>query len=229
MANAASEDRFPGREGSNAKTGRTNSVTWRSVLRAVVRRLVLGTGTSEDETDASSSDATGTDDPSFREIEVVNWPETKTESLERTLDRAESILEAQLTYLSDTHDKAVRTVRIEIVLFGVIATSWQFVPNTGPVNVWMKVGGTLVVGSIVAGILTSSSPSPDYGPGPGYVRSNIEAGETNEDVYLELLHGYREAISTNRNIVNDSTKYLFVMQVLLATGIVVGSIGIFIL
>lgn len=193
-------DPFSGREGSNGRTGRTNSVTWRSVLRAVVRGLVFGTGEFECESAVTETAASEADELPFREMEVVNWPETRTKSLERTLDRAESVLDGQLRYLSDIHDKAVRTVYIEIVLFGVIASGWQLVPNTDPVNVWMKAGGVLIVGSTLAGIFTSSSSSPDYGPGPSYVRSNLESGATNEDVYLELLQGYREAISNNRSL-----------------------------
>lgn len=185
--------------------------------------------TKATETDADDSDATETEDPSFREMEVTNWPETKTESLERTLDRAESILEGQLMVLTDTDDKAIKTVRIGIVLLGVAASSSRLVPETVPTNVWMKAGGLLVVGSIVVGIFTHSTSSPDYGPGPDYVRSDIESGATNEDVYLELLHGYKDAIANNCRMVNDSSRYLFATQVLLVAGIVVGSIGVFVI
>jgi len=166
---------------------------------------------------------------SFREIEVVNWPATRTESLERTLDRAESVLEGQLTELTDIDDKAAKTVRIGAILFGAVVSSSQLVPGTLSTNVWMEVGGVLVLGSMVVGIFTYSTSSPDYGPDPSYVRSNIESGEPNEDVYLELLQGYRKAITTNRRIVNDSTRYLFVTQILLAIGIIAGSIGAFVL
>jgi hypothetical protein len=198
-------------------------VTWRSVLRVVVRRHVVGTERTERETEvAESAD-------SFREIEVVNWPAARTESLERTLDRAESVLEGQLTELTDIDDKTVKTVRIGAILFGAVVSSSQLVPGTLSTNVWMEVGGVLVLGSMVVGIFTYSTSSPDYGPDPSYVRSNIESGEPNEDVYLELLQGYRKAITTNRRIVNDSTRYLFVTQILLAIGIIARSIGAFVL
>lgn len=198
-------------------------MTWRSVLRVVVRRHVVGTERTERETEvAESAD-------SFREIEVVNWPAARTESLERTLDRAESVLEGQLTELTDIDDKAAKTVRIGAILFGAVVSSSQLVPGTLSTNVWMEVGGVLVLGSMVVGIFTYSTSSPDYGPRPSYVRSNIESGEPNEDVYLELLQGYRKAITTNRRIVNDSTRYLFVTQILLAIGIIAGSIGTFVL
>lgn len=198
-------------------------MTWRSVLRVVVRRHVVGTERTERETEvAESAD-------SFREIEVVNWPAARTESLERTLDRAESVLEGQLTELTDIDDKTVKTVRIGAILFGAVVSSSQLVPGTLSTNVWMEVGGVLVLGSMVVGIFTYSTSSPDYGPDPSYVRSNIESGEPNEDVYLELLQGYRKAITTNRRIVNDSTRYLFVTQILLAIGIIARSIGAFVL
>lgn len=191
-------------------------MTWRNLLRVVLAVLVPRIAATDSERD---------EEPTFDELAVVNSPTTKTESLERTLDRAESVLEGQLTYLTDTHDKAVRTVRIGVVLLGVIASSSELVPSAIPLNGWIKASLALVVGSIAAGIFTSSSSSPDYGPGPSYVRSNIETGDRNEDVYLKLLQGYQEAISYNRYLVNDSTKYLFVTRVLLGIGIVAGAVG----
>lgn len=192
-------------------------MTWRNLLRVVLAALVPRTATEESELDG---------DPSFDELDVVNSPTTKTESLERTLDRAESVLENQLALLSDTDDKAVQTVRIEMVLVGVIVSIAQITAKPIPVNIWMRLGGVLVIGSIIAGVFTYSSSSPDFGPDPNYVYSNFESGDTNEDVYLELLQGYDEAISYNSDVVNDSAKHLFVTQGLLIAGIIVGVSGV---
>ena len=192
-------------------------MTWRNLLRVVLAVLVPRTAATDSERD---------EEPTFGELDVVNSPTTKTESLERTLGRAESVLENQLALLSDTDDKAVQTVRIEMVLLGVIVSISQITAKPIPVNVWMKLGGVLVISSIIAGVFTYSSSSPDFGPDPNYVYSNFESGDTNEDVYLELLQGYDEAISYNSNVVNDSAKHLFITQGLLIAGITVGASGV---
>lgn len=184
-----------------------------------LRSAVVGRATGNREVDGERS---------FREIEVVNSPKTKTESLERTLDRAESVLEGQLADLAVIHERAIRTVRIEAVLLGALGSVAQLTPSGLPANSWVTVSSLLLVASIIAGIFTSGSTSPNYGPGPGYVKSNFESGDTNEDVYLELLQGYREAISYNSGVVNDSATHLFVTQALFVAAIVSGSIAIFV-
>lgn len=196
---------------------------WRTVLRvvgpfasAVVDAVGRGGSVPESETEG----------PSFDELDVLNGPTTKTESLERTLDRAESILEKQLAILADTHDRAVRTVRVEVVLLGAIASVAQITPDRVPMNAWLQAGGVLLIGSIAVGIFTSGSSSPDFGPGPSYVRSNIDSGDPNTDVYLRLLQGYSEAISYNNDVLSDSATYLFVSQGLLIGSVALGSIGV---
>lgn len=161
-------------------------------------------------------------------LRVAEHPRTKIEALERNLDRAESVLEEQLRVLADTDDKAVRTVRVEVILLGAIASATQITRQTVPINIWMKVSGALVIGSIVAGIFTYSTSNPDFGPGPKYVYPNFENGDGRSEIYARLLKGYAKAIAHNRAEVNDSGRYLFVTQILLVAGIVTGGIGVLI-
>lgn len=164
-------------------------------------------------------------EPSFDEVDLEN-PDV--EALRRLLGRSEKIVEKQLDTLTDTDDKALRTVRVEAVLLGAIATAAQIAPESIPVNVWMELGGTFVVASIVAGIFTYSSSSPDLGPGPRDVHETLVEDPTETCLYLELLDEYRESIDHNRGVVFDSARYLYVTQALLVLGIVFGGIGILI-
>ena len=191
-------------------------MTWRNLLGVVLAALVPPTATGDSE---------GNEEPTFDELDVVNAPTTKTESLERTLDRAKSVLDGQLTTLDAVQEKAIRIVRVEVVLLGVTASLTQLVPQTPSVNVWLTASGALLVASIITGIFTSSSSSPDFGPGPDYVRPNIDSGDANDDVYLELLQGYSEAISYNKVVMNDNARYVFITQILLVASIVVGCVG----
>lgn len=164
-------------------------VTWfvLTVVFAVVFRLRPSSSSATPETRSL---------PCFAELETVEYPGARTEALERLLDRAQSVLDEQLTVLADTDDKAVRTVRVEVLLLGGVASAGQITPDTVPVNVWIKVGGALVVGSIVAGVLTYSSSTPDFGPSPESVHSEVETDSGRTDIYLELLGGTRKRFRT---------------------------------
>lgn len=65
------------------------------------------------------------------------------DALKRILDRSESVLEDQLSVLNDTDDKAVRTVRVEVILLAVIASAAQIANGSLSINIWMKVGACL--------------------------------------------------------------------------------------
>lgn len=216
-------------KGSYGKAGRNNPVTWRNILRAVLGLLPAFETEESDRDESTNSESDGDEAASFAELSGVDVSPTTTESLERTLDRAESVLGDQLTDLSDVHDRAIRTVRITAVLLGATASVLQLSPAPVLANVWLKVSGVLLVTSIGTGIVASSASSPDYGPGPEYVRPNIESGDPNEEVYLELLQGFSEAISYNRTAVNESERYLFVTQLLLVSSIVSGSVVLIVL
>lgn len=165
-------------------------------------------------------------EPNEGRIEVVEHAGTTSDALEALLERAESVLQSQLSVLADTDDKAVRTVRVEVVLLGVVASAAQFTSATLPTNVWMRLGGVCFVGSIVAGIFTYSTSSPDFGPGPAYVREPTDEGDSTASVYLQLIRGYGEAIAHNRTVVNVSARCLFLTQSLLVAGLVFGGVGV---
>lgn len=56
-----------------------------------------------------------------------------------------------------------------------------------------------------------------------------EESDRDEEVYLELLQGFSDAISYNRTAVSESERYLFVTQLLLISSIVSGSVALIVL
>lgn len=176
-------------------------------------------------TSAGGSESEDPEQP-FDEVDLGNSTPTKIETLERTLDRAESVLQGQLEVLADTDDKAVRTVRVEVILLGAVVSAAQIASKALPMNMWMRISGVLFVGSIITGIFTYSTSIPDFGPGPSYVRERIQGSARQIPVYLQLLQGYNESIAHNRRVVNESAQYLFLTQALLIGGIICGGIGI---
>ncbi|WP_135853726.1 hypothetical protein [Halorussus salinus] len=129
-------------------------LTW-VILSCVVlvstyaRRQCPDSGDSNPETSTKSDE-----EVRFDRLDIAEHPKTKAEALERSLDRAESVLMEQLRILADTNDKAIRTVRVEVILLGAVASATQITQQTLSVNIWMKTSGVLIVGSIVAGIFT---------------------------------------------------------------------------
>lgn len=146
------------------------------------------------------------------------------DGLHAALERSQSVLEHQLEALPDLDTKAVWTVRLEIVLLGVLAsamgtTGFEF---TG---VWSKLGGVSLVCSIVTGVFTYSASRPDAGPGPRSVYSLAVSKAAAPAWYLKLLDGYDEAIEYNGTVIDHNARYLFRTQFLFTLGVVFIALG----
>lgn len=174
----------------------------------------------------STDDTEGATDSSVSPFNKMVLAGRDDNTMERILNRSENVLEEQLSVLNDTDDKAVRTVRVEVILLAAIASAAQIGNGSLPLNIWMKIGGVLIIASIVAGIFTYSSSQPDFGPGPRYVQQWIADAAEKEKIHLELMNGYSKAINHNRGVIEDSSVYLYATQILLVLGIVFGGIGV---
>lgn len=76
------------------------------------------------------------------------------ETLRVTQAEAREVLAHQLETLSDIDDKAMRTVRIALVVFGIVLSASTFPNGTAFVN-WVTVGGAVsLILSILCGIGT---------------------------------------------------------------------------
>lgn len=149
-----------------------------------------------------------------------------TDTLSAAITQLQFVLDNQLETLTDIDDKAVRTVRVQVILLGAIASAAQIASKNIPVNIWMKVGGVLLLGSIVGGIFTYTVSDGRAGPEPEDVSTILATHATKSSVYLQLLEEYREAIADNREILEDNGRYIFYTQLLLVLGILSGGVGV---
>lgn len=160
--------------------------------------------------------------PSFADLDPVGQDE---DGLEAALERSQSVLEHQLDALADLDSKAVWTVRLELVLLGVLASipgSFRGIPMTVPT----QLGGVLLVCSMISGIVTYGASRPDAGPGPRYVHSLAVSKADESEWYLELLDGYNIAIDHNRSVIEHNATYLFRTQLLFVLGVISFAVGL---
>jgi hypothetical protein len=159
---------------------------------------------------------------SFADIEPTGQDE---DGHQAALERSQSVLEHQLEALADLDSKAVWTVRLEVVLLGVLASVTRTFSDV-TVNVVIRLGGTLLVCSIISGIVTYSASRPDAGPGPRYLHSVASSKADAAEWYLEILDGYEVAISHNRTVIEHNVGHLFRTQLLFVLGVVLIAVGL---
>lgn len=158
---------------------------------------------------------------SFVDLDPVGQDE---EGLETALERSDSVLNHQLDALADLESKAVWTVRLEVVLLGVLASAVRSLPHV-LFTPWTLVGAVALVCSILVGTVTYSASRPDVGPGPGSAYSLASAKAEATRWYLELLDGYRVAIDHNEAVIDHNAAYLFRTQLLFASGVSIIAVG----
>lgn len=158
----------------------------------------------------------------FADIEPAGQDE---DGLQAAIERSQSVLEHQLEALADLNSKAVWTVRLEVVLLGVLASTVQSHPSV-LATPWTLVGSLLLACSILVGIVTYSTSRPDVGPGPGSVRSLASTKADAVEWYLELLDGFVVAIDYNEAVIDHNATYLFRTQLLFALGVSTVAVGV---
>lgn len=159
---------------------------------------------------------------SFADVDPIGQDE---DGLRAALERSQSVLEHQLEVLADLDSKAVWTVRLEVVLLGVLASVARTLPDVGT-NVVMRLGGVLLVCSIISGIVTYSTSRPDAGPGPRYLHSLASSKAQAAEWYIEILDGYEVAIGHNRTVIEHNMGHLFRTQLLFVLGVVLVAVGL---
>lgn len=139
------------------------------------------------------------------------------ERREIAYDEARAVIEAQNATITDVDDKAMRTVRLNAVLLGLLVTGLQFAPGVFHVAT-LQAAFALPVGSSVCGVVTYSESSLYVGPRGRYVE------ELAEDDFLgswetDLLGTMAGMIAENRDVVGSNAAWLTATQVALIFGI----------
>ena len=148
------------------------------------------------------------------------------ERREVTYEEARAVLEAQRETLSDMDTKAVRTVRLTVVLLGVLLSAWRV--KSGLFEpVFATTGGVALVGSLAAGTFTYSESDLYFGPSKEYLEQLTDGDFEERSWDHDLLYTFGVWIAENREEVQFYGRLLFTTQVLLLLGI--GLLGLAVL
>lgn len=131
------------------------------------------------------------------------------------------MIEAQQSDLSDIDNKAMRTVRITIILGGVIISAGQFA-GVKFAPLIAAIGLALLMLSVTVGVLTYSESDLILGPNREYINSQINGSYKKESWDDDLLAEMGTWIEKNAALVRLNG-WLFAGQIFLLT------VGIFVI
>jgi hypothetical protein len=133
---------------------------------------------------------------------------------------ARAVIDAQNNTMSDIDDKAMRTVRLNTVLLGLLITGLQFAPGLFNTTTLQAAFALLLI-STVCGVITYNESNLYVGPRGEYIEDL--AGEDFPDPPWEedLLETMAGMIAENYDDVRRNSKWLTATQVTLVLGIVV--------
>jgi hypothetical protein len=141
------------------------------------------------------------------------------ERCEMTYEEARAVLEAQRETLSDMDTKAVRTVRITVVLIGALLSAWRIETELFE-PLLAGAGGLALVGSLVVGAFTYSESDLYLGPNKEYIRRLADGDFDEGNWQVNLLHNLGGWIAENGAEIRLNSHLLSVTQILFVGGTV---------
>lgn len=147
------------------------------------------------------------------------------ETLRDSQREARAVLDQQLATLSEVHEKAMRTVRVTVLLLGVVFSAVTFPAGTTYVN-WLTLFGTVSLTlAILFGLWTYASSSPEIGPSTNHFEEAYSEGYTEAEWRTFLLVGYTKWIASAEELNSANARMLTVCQALLGLGVLLLTVG----
>lgn len=141
------------------------------------------------------------------------------ETLRTSQVEARSVLDQQLSTLSDIDAKAMRTVRIALLLLGIVLSATAFPDETVFVT-WLTIPGLVSISvSILFGLLTYTSPDPTVGPSTDYFEDVRVEPYSEAEWRTLLLSGYIEWIGDVEELNSSNARTLILSQISLGIGV----------
>jgi len=150
---------------------------------------------------------------------------TDDEALRLTKEESRTILDHRLDWLSETDDKAMRTVRTAVIVLSIIFSAAGVIGGSElraipPIPLGLSVLGVgLLFLTIVYGIYTYSDSETVYGPEPALRREVLEYEYSEREWLVMLLNGYEEWIDVMTRVNKRNVKHLNRVQLLLVTSL----------
>lgn len=144
-----------------------------------------------------------------------DWPDNRREI---TYIEARAVIDAQNTTMTDIDDKAMRTVRLNAVLLGLLVTGLQLVPDMFHSTTLQASFGLLII-STVCGVITYNESNLYVGPQGEYIEDL--AGDDFSDPPWEedLLVTMAGMIAENYDDIRRNSDWLTATQTALVLGI----------
>lgn len=155
------------------------------------------------------------------------------ESLRVTREEAREALDHQIAALNDIDDKAAHTLRLNVLLLGIILTMASVLASSnatptieGIVNSFV-VAGTLASGvSMVTSIWAYTSTSYRIGTGPSDVRALLPRNPPEDEWLAALLYNYVAWMERNSRLNRRDAFALFVSHVCLFVSMGYYAVGV---
>ncbi|SFS12794.1 hypothetical protein SAMN05216559_4129 [Halomicrobium zhouii] len=152
----------------------------------------------------------------------------ESERMEATYAEARAVLDAQNDTMGDIDSKAMRTVRFNVLLVGVLIAAARFAGSSvfNPALLHLSVG--CLVLSAILGIVTYNESDLFVGPQGSYVERLAHGGPTDSRWDRHLLETFGGMISENSDDIDWNSGLLTTTQGTLIVGIVSGVLAVLI-
>lgn len=179
-------------------------------------------GSQDGVTDKSSGESvsTGSGGGSSRQSDGENEP-----ALQELLEESRTTLSEQLGQIDKIDTAAVRTVRISLLILGILAGGPALVPFPD-LGLAGAIGTTTLVLTLIGAISTYGTSRVFIGSAPDELNVDYTDFPTTESTSVEILSEYDEGISENRNTLRANGFLLAVSRTLLVISIVTILYGI---
>ena len=145
-----------------------------------------------------------------------DWTECREEV---TYQEARTVIDHQIDTLSDIDDKALRTVRLTVVLVGVLATAIELNVVQNLDDTLLVVGGGMLFLSMLIGMTTYGESDLYLGPNKSYINTLADSDFDDETWDEDLLTTMGEWIEDNYNEISWNARLLTYTQAALLTGL----------
>lgn len=144
-----------------------------------------------------------------------DWPDKRREI---AYSEARAVIDAQNATMTDIDDKAMRTVRLNAVLIGLLVTGLQFAPELF-YTAALQVSFVLLIGSTVCGVITYNESNLYVGPRGEYIEDLAGADFPDPPWEEDLLQTMAGMIAENYDDIRRNANWLTATQVGLVLGV----------
>ncbi len=142
-------------------------------------------------------------------------------------EQARTVVDAQERTLQDIDDKAVRIVRVTVVLFGVLVSAVGLLDSAAVAGPLVYAGGGCLLLSLCLGVVTFAETDLHFGPRSQYLRRLVTDDFEDPDAWEQhLVQTYATWIEDNATTVRTNAWFLLATQVALISGVVLVTIGV---